>query len=193
MRSFGRVCVYCGSSLGRRPEYGQAAARLGRHLAEQGIGLVTGGGSIGMMGAIADAAIAAGGEVIGVIPDKLQDLELGHQGVELIVVGTMHERKHTMARLSDAFVAMPGGFGTLEEVFEATTWSQLNYHDKPVGLYNVDGYFDTLIRFLDRAVHEGFVRQVHRGLMCSASDPETLLSRMAAIDVPRLEEWLPNR
>ncbi len=188
---FRRICVYCGSSEGRRPEYAEAARSLGAFLARRGIGLVYGGGRVGLMGAVADGALAAGGEVIGVIPEKLRARELAHLGLtELFVVDSMHARKTMMAYLSDAFIAMPGGWGTLEETFEVTTWAQLNYHLKPVGLLNVNGYYDRLLGFVEHAVEEGFIREVHRGLVVSSSDPEQLLELLAQVEVPELGRWI---
>lgn len=193
MRTFKRVCVYCGSNTGHDPVYRDAAATLGALLAERGIGVVYGGGSIGLMGVVADAALAAGGEVIGVIPEKLASLELGHEGLtELIVVDSMHARKLAMAQLSDAFVALPGGFGTLEEIFEVTTWTQLNYHLKPVGLLNVAGFYDHLLAYLTHAGEQGFIRPVHQGLLTSATGPEELLERMATMEIPALARWMPR-
>jgi len=157
-------------------------------LARRGIGVVFGGGSIGLMGSLADAALAAGAAVIGVIPRKLLDLELGHRGVtELVVVETMHERKHRMAELSDAFVALPGGWGTLEEIFEVTTWTQLGYHEKPVGLLNADGFYDGLLAFLDSACELGFIRPQHRPILQAALDPDALLERLAKAPLPHLD------
>lgn len=162
-------------------------------MAEAGIGLVFGGGSVGLMGTIADAVLEHGGEVYGVIPQKLQELELGHTGcTELIVVDTMHERKQKMMDLSDGFIAMPGGYGTLEELFEVVTWAQLNYHRKPVGLLNVAGFFDSLIRFVQHAVDEGFVREELRHLITVGTTPQDLLSQLEEATVPALETWLPK-
>ena len=191
MRRFRRVCVYCGSSNDVSEAYLRAARELGVLLAGRGIGVVFGGGRVGLMGALADGALAAGGEVLGVIPEKLQSLELGHLGLtELFVVDSMHARKTMMAHLSDAFVALPGGWGTLEEIFEVTTWTQLNYHHKPVGLLNVDGYYDRLLEFLAHAASEGFVRPAHRNLMQSSSDPAALLEAMAVVEIPELGRWI---
>ena len=164
---------------------------MGTFLAEQGIGLVYGGGRIGLMGVLADAALAAGGQVYGVIPDKLRALELGHEGLtELFVTDSMHARKLVMAQLSDAFIAMPGGYGTLEELFEVTTWTQLNYHEKPVGLLNVDGFFDPLLAYLGHAADEGFIRPIHRDLIAHAPDPATLVERLAASEIPHIGKWI---
>lgn len=191
MPTFRRICVYCGSSNDVDERFKSAARQMGTLLAQRGIGVVYGGGSVGLMGIVADAALAAGGEVLGVIPDKLQRLELGHDGLtELFVVDSMHARKMLMAQLSDGFVALPGGFGTLEEISEVTTWSQLNYHKKPVGLLNVDGYYDHLIAWIRTAVAQGFIRTPHRDLLCAADTPEALLQRLADAEIPALADWL---
>lgn len=188
---FRRIAVYCGSSSGRAPEYAQAAFSFGAFLADRGIGVVYGGGRVGLMGAVADGALSRGGEVIGVIPTKLLDLELGHTGVtRLEVVDGMHPRKLRMGDLADAFVAMPGGYGTLEELFEVVTWTQLEYHRKPVGLLNVLDYWAPLTKFLDHATTEGFVRGVHRGLIATESDPEALLAAMMQIQIPHVLDWV---
>jgi len=173
--------VYCGSSPGSRPTFATAAADLGHLLADQGIGVVYGGAAVGLMGMVADAALEAGGEVIGVLPDKLFEHEVGHVGLtELHVVDSMHERKALMAQLADAFIALPGGYGTIEEVVEAVTWTQLGIHDKPVGLLDVDGYFDHLLAFLARAVDDGLLRPDSRSLLLDDTDPERLLDRLRA-------------
>ena len=188
MRQLRRVCVYCGSSNQVDERWREVARAMAECLARRKIDVVFGGGSVGLMGALADAALAAGAEVIGVIPQKLLDLELGHRGVtELLVVETMHERKHRMAELSDAFVALPGGWGTLEEIFEVTTWTQLGYHEKPVGLLNAHGYYDKLISFLDQGAELGFIRPQHRPILQAAADPDELIDRLAAIELPRLD------
>ena len=171
-----RICVYTGSRHGSRPEYTQAAETFGALLAREGIGLVYGGGRLGLMGVVADAALAAGGEVVGIIPQKLVDLEVAHSGLsELHVVHSMHERKAMMADLSDGFVALPGGIGTLEELFEVWAWLHLGYHDKPCGLLNVQGFYDPLIAFLDSIVTEGFLRSDTRTMLFSDDDGERLL------------------
>jgi len=185
-----RVCVFCGSSLGARPSYASAAAGLGRLLARARIGVVYGGGNVGLMGALADAALAAGGEVIGVIPEHLVGKELAHRGVDLRIVHSMHERKALMADLSDAFVALPGGYGTLEEFCEVLTWSQLGLHTKPCGLLNVDGYYDGLLGLIDHAVAEGFVREESRGLVLVDDDAARLLERLADWRAPEAERWI---
>jgi uncharacterized protein (TIGR00730 family) len=153
-----RICVFCGSSEGNRPVYRERASEVGRALAERNIGVVYGGGNTGLMGALADAALVAGGEVIGVIPRRLAEREVAHAGLtQLHVVETMHERKALMTELSDAFLTLPGGFGTLDELFEAITWRQLGFHDKRCGILDIDGYFDGLLAFVDRAVSDGFI------------------------------------
>lgn len=184
-RELRRICVYCGSSSGRRPEYAEGAKHLARILAAERIGLVYGGASVGIMGMVADAALAEGGEVIGVIPQDLVDWEVAHHGLtDLQVVGSMHERKARMAELSDAFVALPGGLGTLEEVFEVLTWAQLGIHQKPCGLLNIGGYYDQLSRFLDHAVSEEFIRTAHRTMLIVEDEPEELLRSFAAYQAP---------
>ena len=167
------LCVFCGSSVGARPEYAAAAAELGTLLARRGIRVVFGAGHVGLMGVVADAALAAGGQAIGVIPQLLVDRELAHRGLtELRIVGSMHERKALMVALSDAFIALPGGLGTLEELVEVVTWAQLGLHRKPCGLLNVDGYHDPLIAFLDRAVEEGFVTAASPAALLGAVLPD---------------------
>jgi uncharacterized protein (TIGR00730 family) len=186
-----RICVYCGSNPGARPEYAAAARELARACAERGLGLVYGGGKVGLMGVLADAALAQGSEVIGVIPRALFDQEVAHTGVsKLEVVGSMHERKARMAELSDGFVALPGGWGTLEELFEVLTWAQLGLHQKPCGLLNVAGYFGHLFRFLDHAIEEHFVRDAHRQMLLMDDDPAALLDRLADYRAPRVRKWL---
>lgn len=171
-----RICVFLGSALGTEKRYEQAAADLGREMARRGIGLVYGGASVGLMGAVADACLAAGGEVVGVMPQALVDREVAHTGLtELHVVKSMHERKALMAELSDGFIALPGGLGTLEELFEVLTWAQLGYHRKPCGVLDVGDYFRLLHAFLDNAVARGFVRQAHREILMSAATPAELL------------------
>jgi uncharacterized protein (TIGR00730 family) len=189
-----RLCVFCGSSVGVKPLYAEAAKELGRLLASKSIGLVYGGGNVGLMGVIADAALEAGGEVIGVIPLALADREIAHTGLtELHVVDSMHTRKAKMAELADAFVAMPGGVGTFEEFFEAITWTQLGLHRKPCGLLNVGGFYTPLEKFIDQAVTEGFIRPVHRTAIVVDSDPARLIDTMAAIELPNVVKWIrPN-
>lgn len=174
-----RICVFCGSNAGARPEYAAGARELASHLAARNLGLVYGGGNVGLMGIIADAMLEAGAEVIGVIPRSLVEREVAHHGVtKLHVVQTMHERKAMMNELCDAFIAMPGGFGTLEEFFEVLTWSQLGYHRKPCGLLNVARFFDPLEAMLDHAVTEQFLRPAHRALVIAESSPSRLLDRL---------------
>jgi len=176
-----KVCVYCGSSSGRRPGYSYAARGLAKALTSRGIGLVYGGAGIGIMGEIADAVLAGGGQVIGVIPQMLADKEVAHDGLtELKIVGSMHERKQVMMDLSDGFIALPGGLGTQEELFEVLTWSQLGLHKKPCGLLNVEGYYDKLCSFLDHAVEEQFVKSHHREMLLVEQSPEKLLTLMEA-------------
>jgi uncharacterized protein (TIGR00730 family) len=186
-----RVCVFAGASEGKRVQYVDAAGQLGRVLAERGIGLVFGGGRVGLMGRLADAAMAAGGEVIGVIPESLHLREIGHDGVtELHRVGSMHERKAKMAELADAFIALPGGLGTLDETFEMWTWAQLGFHRKPIGLLDVANYWDPLIAMLDRMVEEGFVVSKYRGMACIAEQPEALLDQLGRWQPPQVARWL---
>lgn len=184
------ICIYCGSSIGRQPEYRATAEFVGRTLAERGIGIVYGGGNIGMMGAVADAALAAGGRVIGVIPESLKEWEVAHHTVtKLYVVKTMHERKAMMSDLSDAFLALPGGFGTLDELFEMLTWGQLTFHAKPCGIFNIAGFFDPLLAYLDHTVEEGFLRPEHRALILTRTDLDTLLSDFATFVPPTVNKW----
>jgi hypothetical protein len=186
-----RVCVFCGSSPGRDPRYAEAAGALARGLAARGIGVVFGGGSIGLMGVLADRALAAGVEVIGVIPHGLAARELAHRGVaDMRVVPTMHARKALMAELADGFVALPGGIGTFEELLEIATWGQLGIHRKPIGVLNVAGYYDPLVALLDHAVAEGFVTAQNRRLVTVDSSPERLLDRMAAHEAPPAPSWI---
>ena len=186
-----RICVFAGSSRGAREEYAQAAQELARALVERGIDVVYGGGKVGMMGVLADATLAAGGQVIGVIPKALLEKEVGHGGLtELRVVASMHERKAMMAELSDAFIALPGGLGTLEEFFEVLTWAQLGLHPKACGLLNVGGYYDRLLEFLDLTVEERFVKSQHRALVLTSTSPAELLERLAAYRPPHVEKWI---
>jgi len=187
-----RICVYCGSSLGTVPVYADAAQRLGLELAAREIGLVYGGGSIGLMGTVAKAVIDGGGTVTGVLPRSLKTREIAETIYgELIEVRTMHERKAMMTRLTDAFIAMPGGFGTLDELFEALTWGQLGIHAKPIGLFNVDGYFDGLIAWIETAVSQGFIREEQRSLLVVDHDPASLLARLAHHQPPAgVVKWL---
>jgi uncharacterized protein (TIGR00730 family) len=176
-----RVCVFCGSSPGARPAYAEAAEELATLLVADGIGVVYGGGGVGLMGKLADAVLAQGGEITGVIPHALVDREIGHSGVhDMRTVGSMHERKALMGELSDAFVALPGGIGTLEELVEVFTWSQLGLHRKPCGLLDVEGYYEELAAFLDHAVRERFLREEHRSTLIVEREPAALLERMTA-------------
>ena len=178
-----RLCVFCGSSPGARPAYGAAADELGRLLVERGIGLVYGGGAVGLMGRLADAVLAEGGEAIGVLPEALVAKEIGHPGLEdLRVVGSMHERKALMADLADGFVALPGGLGTVEELFEVYTWAQLGLHRKPCALLDVEGYYEGIATFLAHAVEERFLREDHRAMLIVEREARTLLDRLSAFE-----------
>ena len=186
-----RVCVYAGSNPGSDPVYAEAARAFAATMAERGIGLVYGGGKVGLMGVLADTILEAGGEAIGVMPQALVDREIGHPGLtELRVVDSMHERKALRAELADAFVAVPGGIGTLEELIEVYTWSQLGIHDKACGVLNVNCYYDHLAALLDHAVAEGFLRPQHRAVLSVASEPAELLDRLAAFEAPTVGKWL---
>ena len=186
-----RICVYCGSSPGRRDAYREAARTLGRTLTKRGLGLVYGGASVGIMGAVADAVLEGGGEATGIIPEALAVKEVAHHGLtKQHVVASMHERKAMMAELSDGFVALPGGWGTFEEIFEMLTWAQLGFHEKPCGLLNIDGYYDHLARFLEGAIEEGFVPAVCREMLIVEEDPEALLDRFAAYEAPVVRKWI---
>lgn len=178
------ICVFCGSRLGSKPIYRETAKSVGQLIAQQQLRLVYGGGNIGLMGVVADAVLEYGGEVVGVIPGHLQEKEVGHAGLtELHVVSTMHERKALMANLSDAFVALPGGFGTFEEFCEILTWAQLDLHRKPCGLLNVDGFYDPLLTLFDRAVDDGFLRPEYHSMVLTATDADELLMRMRAYKI----------
>ncbi len=190
-RIIGSLCVYCGSSIGRTPVYAQQARALGRALAQRGIRLVYGGASVGIMGVVADAVLAAGGEVIGVIPAALAAKEIAHHGLtQLHVTKSMHERKALMADLSDGFIALPGGIGTLEEIFEILTWAQLGFHEKPCALLNVDGYYDALTAYLDHTVAEAFVQPLHRSMLIVERDVDVLLDRFANYVAPAVKKWV---
>lgn len=185
------VCVYCGSSPGRRELYAEAARATAKALVKQDIGLVYGGASIGIMGVVADQVLALGGRVVGVIPEALATREVAHHGLtELHITRSMHERKTLMAELSDGFIALPGGIGTMEEIFEIWTWAQLGLHHKPCGLLNVAGFYDPLHAFLDHTVDEGFVKPPIRGMLMVEEDPERLLQRFAAYRSPRVKQWV---
>jgi hypothetical protein len=186
-----RICVFCGSSSGTRQNYQKAAQAVGRLLCRRGIELVYGGGNVGLMGVLANACLNEGGRVIGVIPQALADRELAHTGLtELRIVSSMHERKALMADLSDAFVCLPGGYGTWEEFFEVLTWSQLGIQRKACGVLNVDGYYDPLLAMADKALSEGFIRPIHRDSLLSDADPERLLDRLGNYSVPALDKWI---
>ncbi len=186
-----RLCVFCGSQPGVRTLYADAAKALGQLLAERAIGLVFGGGRVGLMGILADSVLSCGGEVIGVIPEALVARELAHTGVtDLRIVESMHQRKGLMADLSDAFLALPGGFGTFEEFCEVTTWTQLGLHRKPCALLNVAGFFDPLLAMFDYAAAEGFIHADHRAIVLADSDPATLLDRLANHRLPRHIKWI---
>jgi uncharacterized protein (TIGR00730 family) len=186
-----RVCVFCGSNGGARPEYLAAATALGKQLAARSIGLVYGGAGVGLMGAVADAALAAGGEVTGIMPRNLVEREVAHRKLhDLRVVGSMHERKALMAELAEAFIALPGGLGTLEEFFEVWTWAQLGEHTKPLGMLNVSGYYDPLLVFFDHLVSERFIRPEHRAMVLVEQDIAALLSRFAGYSPPVVSKWI---
>jgi uncharacterized protein (TIGR00730 family) len=185
------VCVYCGSSSGSLPTYAEAARALGTLLAQRGLTLVYGGGRLGLMGIVADAALAAGGEVIGIIPQALAKKEVAHFGLkDLRIVNSMHERKALMVELSDAFIAMPGGFGTLEELSEVLSWAQLGLHRKPVGVLNVASFYDSLLTFFDHTVEREFVRDVHRQSVLAETDPARLLDLLANAHPPKVHKWI---
>jgi len=185
------ICVYCGSNPGRVPDYREAARRLGQELAERGLGLVYGGASVGVMGAVADAILEGGGQAVGVIPHSLATKEVSHHGLDqLFVVDSMHERKAKMAELSDGFIALPGGWGTIEEIFEMLTWAQLGFHEKPCGLLNVSGYYDHLFAFLENAIREQFVKPEYRPMIMMDDDPESLIQRFEQYRAPKVKKWI---
>ena len=194
MRAFGvmnALCVFCGSNAGSNPAYAAAARELGAALAQRGIRLVYGGGSVGLMGELADAVLTAGGSVTGVIPHALWAREVGHRGLDdLRIVDTMHERKALMAELSDAFLALPGGLGTLEEIFEVWTWAQLGMHAKPCGFLNVDDFYAPLFAFLDRAVADALLRPQHRAMAVVDTDVAMILRRLEEWQPPKVEKWI---
>ncbi|MBI2471579.1 MAG: TIGR00730 family Rossman fold protein [Planctomycetes bacterium] len=192
--SIKRICVFCGSNHGAHPAYTDAAQKLGKALVSQEMGLVYGGGSIGLMTVVADAVLKEKGEVIGVIPHVLSSKEFAHYGLtELRLVSSMHERKAVMAELSDAFIAMPGGFGTLDEFFEIVTWAQLGLHSKPIGLLDVGGYFDLLLKFIDYMLQERFISAEHRQLIITSHHPEELISALTHYKplekIPKVIDW----
>ncbi len=185
------ICVYCGSNPGRLPEYRDAARLLGYEMAGRGLGLVYGGASIGVMGAVADAVLERGGQVVGVIPYSLATKEVSHDGLdELIVVDSMHERKAKMAELSDGFIALPGGWGTIEEIFEMLTWAQLGFHEKPCGLLNVAAYYDQLFAFLENAIEQQFVKEEYRPMIIMDEAPAVLLDRFDHYRAPQVKKWI---
>jgi uncharacterized protein (TIGR00730 family) len=191
MIDFKHLCVFCGSNPGTDPAYMEAAAKTGAYLAGSGIGLVFGGGRVGMMGRVADTVMENGGEVIGIIPKDLADKEVAHKNLtELHIVGSMHERKRMMAKTSDGFIAMPGGFGTFEEICEMITWSQLGFQSKPCGILNVNGYYDDLVALFSNAVDKGFVRPGHIEIVIVRNEIEELVAAMKEFERPDIEKWL---
>ncbi len=191
-----RLCVFCGSKVGNKPIYTETTCRLGHLLVERKLGLVFGGGHVGLMGVLADAVLDRGGEVIGVIPTNLQKPELAHTGItQMHVVETMHQRKALMTDLSDGFLALPGGFGTGDELFEILTWGQLRLHTKPIGLLNVAGYFDGMLGWLEHMMAEGFLKPKHRRLLLVSSDPEELLDQITQFEPPpqHLPKWTRDK
>ena len=186
-----RLCVFCGSSSGQDPIYLDAARALGETMADQGIDRVYGGASVGLMGAVADAVLGRGGHVTGVMPQALVDKEIAHGGLsDLRVVGSMHERKALMAELADGFVALPGGLGTFEELFEVWTWAQLGYHGKPCALLNIGGFYDKLTDFLDDVVERGFVKPIHRSMLIVENEPAALIDAILAYESPKVDKWI---
>ena len=189
-----RICIFCGSNKGTRPVYVQAAQTVARLLVAHQIGIVYGGGNVGLMGVLADTARAAGGEVTGVIPHSLMAKELAHNGLsDLRVVDSMHERKALMAELSDAFIALPGGYGTFEEFCEVLTWTQLGLQRKPCGILNVAGYYDHLLKLFDHAVAEEFLKSKHREIVLSDSDPGSLIRRLLEYEPPVIDKWISRK
>ena len=186
-----QVAIFCGSYPGAKPIYMVTAHQMGMGLAQRGLGLVYGGGRVGLMGAVADGTLARDGKVTGVIPQSLVDRELAHSGLsEMHVVTSMHERKAMMAELADAFIAMPGGFGTLDELFEIITWAQLGFHHKPIALLNIDGYFDPLLVFIEHMATEGFIKPEHRGAVLVKNEVDALLDALLSYQPPQLEKWI---
>ncbi len=189
-----RVCVYCGSSPGKLPDYIESACELAQELVKRDIGLVYGGASVGIMGALADAVLDSGGDVIGVIPKSLVEKEVSHHGLtELKVVSSMHERKSVMADISDGFIALPGGLGTIEELFEVLTWSQLGFHQKPCAVLNVKQYYDSLSAFLDHAVAQEFIKDIHRNMLIVEEAPDRLLEIMTTYSLPLVDKWIGRK
>jgi uncharacterized protein (TIGR00730 family) len=186
-----QVCIFCGSYQGSQPIYMTAAHAMGMGLAQRGLGLVYGGGRVGLMGAVADGTLAGGGKVVGVIPQSLVDRELAHARLsEMHVVSSMHERKAMMAEIADAFVAMPGGFGTLDELFEIITWAQLGFHHKPIALLNVGGYFEPMLTFIEHMATEGFIKPEHRRAVLVKNEVDDLLDTLLNYQPPPLEKWI---
>jgi len=193
-KKFLSVCVYCGSSSGISPVYADAAKSLGQKLVKHHLSLVYGGGHVGLMGIVADAVLEAGGEVTGVIPKALMDSEVGHDRLtRLVVVNDMHERKALMAEHADGFIAMPGGIGTLEELFETLTWAQLGFHEKPIGLFNVAGFYDPLIDFLRHQTSQGFLRAEHKDLLLVQTEPDSLIEQLKNFTMPEGVSWLSRQ
>jgi uncharacterized protein (TIGR00730 family) len=193
-KKFHSVCVYCGSAKGNNPVYADAAKALGRALVQHNLSLVYGGGHVGLMGIVADAVLDAGGEVTGVIPKALMDTEVGHERLtRLLVVKDMHERKALMAEHADGFIAMPGGIGTLEELFETLTWAQLGFHEKPIGLLNVAGFYDPLIEFLRHQTSQGFLRAEHKDLLLMETEPDPLIAELKNFTMPEGVSWLSRQ
>jgi uncharacterized protein (TIGR00730 family) len=189
-----RICVFCGSAMGISPIYKEAAENMGKALVGRGLGLIYGGGNIGLMGAIADAVLAAGGEAVGVIPEFLASREIAHTHLtELYIVSSMHERKALMADLADGFIAMAGGYGTLEEFCEILTWGQLSLHQKPIGLLNTDGFYDQLLSFFDNIQQEKFIKTTHRSMVLEAKEPDLLLDLMANYRAPNLDKLIQEK
>lgn len=194
IRQIRRLCVFCGSSSGTRPVYAEAAARLGRELADSGIALVFGGGRVGLMGILADAVLAAGGQAIGVMPRALVEKEIAHTSLtKLHVVESMHQRKAMMADLADAFLLLPGGFGSWEEFCEVVTWLQLGMHSKPCAVLNVAGFYDGLLQLAEHALAEGFLRPAHHKMVIVENDPQALLARLASAAIPSEVKWIGER
>ncbi len=188
------ICIFCGSNWGNREEYKQAASAISREIARRGYTLVYGGAGVGLMGACADAALAEGGKVIGILPEALKEKEVDHKGLtELHLVSSMHERKAMMAELSDGFISIPGGAGTMDEMFEIWTWGMLGWHDKPSALMNVEGYYDDLIKFLDKTAEEGFVRKAHREIRIIDSDAKSILDQMENYEPPQGSKWIKKK
>ncbi len=186
-----QVCIFCGSYSGAQPLYMRAAHDIGASLAKRNIGLIYGGGRVGLMGAIADGTLAGGGQVTGIIPQSLVDRELAHTGLSALhVVTSMHERKAMMAQLADAFIALPGGYGTMDELFEIITWAQLGFHHKPIAMLNLGGYFDPLLTFIEHMSTEGFIKPEHRSVVLVKSDVDELLDGLISYEAPRLEKWI---